>query len=482
MALDPGSASPLHVQLTEQLRQLILSGRLAPGTRLPSSRQLAEELGVSRSTVVAAFEQLASEGYSEGRHGSGVYVASQLPESQLLVRVAKPLIPKSAGATPAGPDPVRPFQVAAPELALFPHEEWARLAWRIWRNPSTALLGQPDPKGWLPLRRAIGEHLSVARGLDADPNHIVITSGVAEAISVVAAALFSPGDRIAVEEPGYPLLRRALTISGLDPLPVAVDESGFDPARIGRRVAAVAVTPSRHYPLGMTMPLPRRLQLLAWAEAGGYVLEDDYDSEFRYRGRPLPALMSLDRAGRTLYIGSFSKVISPSIRLGYIVVPPPLEPLIAQALKEQGPKASLMPQPVLAEFMSSGIFAAHVRRMRRLYAKRQSFLLAAAERHLSGLVRIAPEPAGMHVIADLLDPSLTDIVASESAAAAGLVAPALSSFATTPQRRQGLVLGYAAFPEPELERAVRLLAQALGKAGGRKLPLRGAAASVKGGS
>lgn len=460
VALDPAAETPLHVQLAGQLRQLILSRRLQAGARLPSSRQFAQELNVSRSTVVTALDQLASEGYSEGRHGSGVYVTADLPEHALEI-AASPAASRSE-PTAAHPMPVRPFQVAAPDLSLFPHEDWGRLAWKIWRAPDPDLLATADPMGWLPLRRAIADHLAAARGLACHAGQILVTSGIGEAIAITAQAVFRRGDRIWVEDPGYPLLLRALSLSGLRVSPVAVDANGLMLERLRGKASAVAVTPSRHYPLGMTMPVQRRLELISWAEsAGGWIIEDDYDSEFRYRGRPLPALMSLDPNGRTLYLGSFSKVISPAMRLSFLVVPDRLAQRFSATIAQLGAKASLMPQPVLAEFMASGQFGSHIRRMRRVYARRQAALIEAARKHLSGVAEIEPQAAGMHVIARLTLPHMTDAEASRRAEAAGLVAPALSSYAMHARRERGLVLGYAAFSEAEIERAVIALAAAL---------------------
>jgi GntR family transcriptional regulator/MocR family aminotransferase len=460
VALDPAAETPLHVQLAGQLRQLILARRLPAGARLPSSRQFAQELNVSRSTVVTALDQLASEGYCEGRHGSGVYVTADLPEHALEIAAA-PAASRGEGVA-AHPKPVRPFQVAAPDLSLFPHEDWARLAWKIWRSPDPDLLATADPMGWLPLRRAIADHLAAARGLACHAGQILVTSGIGEAVAIMAQALFRRGDRIWVEDPGFPLLLRALSLAGLRVSPVAVDANGLMLERMRGKASAVAVTPSRHYPLGMTMPVQRRLELIAWAEkTGGWIVEDDYDSEFRYRGRPLPALMSLDPNGRTLYLGSFSKVISPAMRLSFLVVPDRLAQRFSATIAQLGAKASLMPQPVLAEFMASGQFGSHIRRMRRVYAKRQAALIDAARHNLAGIADIEPQASGMHVIARLTVPHMTDAEASRRAEAAGLVAPALSSYAMHARRERGLVLGYAAFSEQEIDRAVVTLASAL---------------------
>jgi GntR family transcriptional regulator/MocR family aminotransferase len=459
LALDRAGREPLHAQLAEALRRFILARRIAPGARLPASRVLAQELGISRVTVVAAFDQLIGEGYAEGRRGSGVYVAADLPEQALELH--RPMRPEGDLPTSPATSPPRPFQPAAPDLSLFPYAEWAKLLDRQWRRPSSALVNHADPMGWPPLRAMIADYLGAARGIACSPGQIAITSGLAESIDLIVRAFLPPCARVLVEDPGYPLLRRAFASVGhrVDALPV--DQSGFNPA--DETAAAAALTPSRQYPLGTTMPLPRRLQLLEWARAlNAILIEDDYDSEYRYRGRPLPALMSLDQQGCVVYLGSFSKVLSSSLRLGYAVVAEERAARIRTALAEAGPKASLVPQPALAEFMASGQFAAHVRRMRRVYAKRQEALLAAAEAHLAPHLELTSEAAGMHLLARLAPRlRMDDIEASERALAAGVFAPALSRYYVGVPRQRGLLLGYAGFGEAVIESAARKLAASL---------------------
>jgi len=299
---------------------------------------------------------------------------------------------------------------------------------------------------------------------------VIVTSGVAEALDLIAHALMAPGAAVAVEEPGYPLAAHVLERAGRQPLPVAVDEQGLDVAALaqtGHAASAVLVTPSRHYPLGATLPLARRLDLIAWARHQSpprLVIEDDYDSEYRYHGQPLPALMGLDRHAPVIYLGSFSKVLTTSLRLGFMVVREPFREAIVRALAETGPRAGMTAQPVLARFMASGDFARHIRRTRRLYARRQKALLKAAERHLSDLLRVDPAPAGMHLVARLdaaLARRMDDAEASRRAAAAGIVAPPLSAYYAKTPRSQGLLLGYAGFDEAAIGEAVLALAAAL---------------------
>jgi GntR family transcriptional regulator/MocR family aminotransferase len=524
-------AGALHRQIYDQVRELVLDGRLAPGTRLPSTRALARDLGCSRNTAVLAFEQLLSEGYLEGRRGSGTYVSRVLPEDLLSVRgrapgaaaVRKPDLGgdgakrtarrarlsergrrlaelrrgQRTGVSERGS---RAFTPGIPELGSFPFEVWGRLLGRAWRRPSAALTRHGEPAGYPPLRAAIARYLGGVRALRCDWTQVVITSGAQHGLDLAARLLLDPDDRVWIEEPGYTGLRGPLMAAGARLVPLPVDAAGLSVAR-GRARAPDArlavVTPSHQYPLGVTMSLARRLELLDWARAAGaWIIEDDYDSEFRYAGRPLAALQSLDadprggyqrggqRGGqRVIYVGTFSKVLFPSLRLGYLVVPPDLVEPFGRARAALDDHPSSVTQPALAAFIEEGHFAAHVRRMRLLYAARRACLLAAAERHLGALLEVEPDEAGLHVVA-LLAPELAarmdDRAAEARAAAAGLTAPALSSFYLGAPGAgacrdgaghdgaghgapcgQGLLLGYAAVAEPEIEAGIEALARAL---------------------
>lgn len=456
LSLDRNGAQPLHLQLAEALRRLILIGRAAPGARLPASRQLARDLSVSRQTALTALEQLLAEGYLETRPGAGTYVARDLPH------LAPPEAPAPAGPAPQGPAPLRPFHPASPDMALFPHAAWARHLDRAWRRPGPELLGAADPLGWPGLRAAIAAHLAAWRGIGCAAGQVAITSGATETFELLSRVLFGPGEAVLIEQPGYAPMRAALARAGLRMLSMPVDEDG---ALLPEAVAArgAIVTPSRHYPLGVTMPLARRLALLDWARGdGAWVIEDDYDSEFRYTGAPLPALASLD-AERVIYVGSFSKLLSPALRLGYVVLPSALLPAFRAAVAETGPRASLIPQPALAGFMESGEFATHLRRMRRTYAQRQAVLRAALARHLPDHLIAPADPSGMHLVCRP-GPALQDVPDTEIAAraeAAGLTVRALSAYWPGGGGPQGLVLGYAGFAPEVLEVAVARLAAVL---------------------
>jgi GntR family transcriptional regulator/MocR family aminotransferase len=497
LSLDPAAAEPLYRQLYVQLRDAVLAGRLAPGTRLPSSRALAAELGCSRNTVVTAFEQLLCEGYLEGQVGSGSYVSSVLPEELLAVQGATERVAQQASAAPprglsargaslaaiARPrrDAVQPF-ARRPDVSSFPFDAWGRILGRIWRRPPAELTGYGDPAGYLPLRRVIAQYLQAVRGLVCSAEQVLITAGGQQALDLTARLLLDPGDAVWIEEPGFPGLRGALTAAGARLIPVPIDGEGLDVAA-GRRLAPdarlAAVTPSHQYPLGVTMSLARRLALLDWAREGGaWILEDDYDSEYRFAGRPLAALQGLDAGrsggpqaipGQVIYVGTFSKVLFPSLRLGYLVVPPGLVESLQRARESLDDHPSLVVQPALAAFIEEGHFATHVRRMRRLYATRQQALVAAAGRHLGGLLEFAPDDAGLHLVGRLsqdLAARMDDQEAVRRAAAAGLSVAPLSSFymtepAASQPTGQGLLLGYAAIPEERIAPAVKRLAEAL---------------------
>jgi GntR family transcriptional regulator / MocR family aminotransferase len=468
VSLDRTLAATLQIQFAEQLRRMILLGRILPGARLPSSRELAAELGVSRATIVAAIDQLKSEGYVDGRQGSGCYVSPSLPEQALQIKpsITSYRMQSASRCKLQSTKAPRPFQLGATDASLFPYDIWARLLYRIWRRPQAELVVLPDPFGWPALRQAIAEHLRDWRGISCCAAQVIITSGAADATELIARSVFKSGDKIFVEEPGFPTVRHALSNAGLFPLPVPVDEEGFnvEPAISKHRARGAFVTPSRQFPLGATLPLARRLELLDWAQStGSYVVEDDFDSEYRYEGSPLPALMSLDRNAVAIYVGSFSKVLSPTLRLGFLVVPERLLKSFHQYICLRGATASLVCQPVLAEFMSAGFYATHIRRARRCYSRRKSALLQASDQ-LRGLLKIAPTSAGMHLVAELspaLSKRMTDVEAARRAERVGVNTPALSNYyAGTPNRR-ALLLGFAGFPEDVSLAAINRLGAAL---------------------
>ena len=477
-AIGLDARQPLQRQVYDQLRALILSGRAGSGARLPSTRALAAELSVSRNTVSAAYDQLHAEGFLVGHVGSGSYVAPDLPrpDGGTAPRKSKARAagPSRRGAALASLAPghvarSRAFTPGLPALDEFPFALWSRLLGRAWRSPQRAWLAHGDPAGLPELRTAIAGHLSAMRGVRCAAEQVLIVSGSQAAIALAARVLLDPGDVALIEDPVYPGLERALASEGITAASAPVDGEGLDIAaasRLAPRARMACVTPSHQYPLGHTMSLARRIALLDWASRrGAFVLEDDYDSEFRYRGRPLAALQGLDQDGRVVYVGSFSKVMFPALRVAYLVVPPHLVDAFRRARAALEDHPSTMAQPALARFIEDGHFVTHLGRMRRLYAARQAALLESGARHLDGLLDVAPDPAGMHLVGyatKALQRRMTDREGSARAAARGVTAQALSAYYRGRAKKQGFLLGYAAHSEREIEKAVKVLAEVLG--------------------
>ncbi|MCB8962485.1 MAG: PLP-dependent aminotransferase family protein [Ardenticatenales bacterium] len=470
--LDRQDETPLHRQLYEQLRELIWTGRLPPGSRLPPTRDLAQELGLSRSTVVEAIQQLASEGFVVGRQGAGTFVNSELPEAAFA--------PGRATVAPTTPQPVAPrlsqrgqrsllghasrtgaglpFQPGLPETATFPFKIWRKLLNRRWQAPDYRALAYGDPAGYLPLREQIAQHVATSRGVHCTPAQVIITSGTQQAIGLALQLLTDPGDTVWLENPGYSGARHAMQGAGLDIVPVPVDEQGLVvDAGLERAPAArlAYVSPSHQYPAGGIMSLARRRQLLGWAaEQNAWILEDDYDSEYRYAGHPLASLQGLDQTGNVLYSGTFSKVLFPGLRLGYLIVPAGLESAFATARGHADRGSCQVTQQVLHDFMAAGHLARHIRRMRTLYMERQAVLVEALAEHCGQWIMTRPAPAGLHLVG-WLPAGWDDAAVSARLAEAGIIAPALSGYSLTPLDRGGLVLGYAAVDEGTIRATVR---------------------------
>jgi GntR family transcriptional regulator/MocR family aminotransferase len=476
--LEPGTGAPLFRQLYEGLRNAILEGRLSAGARLPATRRLAEELGVSRNTVVNAYEQLLAEGYLKGWMGSGTYVPQALPDKMITARpaprtgqAAQPRRPRLSrrGQLLAQLEHVAgcfrgvsmPFRMSGPALNAFPHNTWLRLVARHHRRTPPQHMSYDHPAGFGPLREAIAEHLRQARAVHCDPDQVLILSGAQQAFDLSARLLLDPGDKAWVEHPGYSGMWAALRAAAVDLIPVPVDDDGLD-VSAGRRLCPdarlVYVTPSHQFPLGVTLSLARRLALLDWArQAGAWIFEDDYDSEFRYTGRPLAALQGLDQDGRVLYVGTFSKSLYPALRLAYLVVPPDLVDAFTAARAVTDRQAPTLMQAVVAEFLREGHFVRHVRRMRIVYKELQETLLRAAQRDLDGQLELSPSATGMHLVG-WLEPGRNDVEVSRAAARVGIEAAPLSSCCLTPPERGGLLLGYAGFDARQIRDGVRRLA------------------------
>lgn len=414
MVLDRRRSMPLHTQLVQQFKARIGDRRLAPGVRVPSTRDAAQLLGVSRTTVTTAYEQLMSEGYLESRRGAGTFVPATLP----IVAPTRTAPTTSHGSLPPvrvsdfvrrlgewrPPVPVPHARIdlssREPDLRLFPLSEWSRLLRQQMRQrPLGRPPSQDDIGGVAPLREAIAGYLRYARGVRCEPDQVLVVTGSQQALDLCARVLVNPGDRVAIENPGYPEARRLFGAMGARVMPVPVDADGLRVGRLPSRARLAIVTPSHQYPLGMALSLTRRLELLHWAERPDrLILENDYDSEFRYDGSPLPALQGLGDASRVVYVGTFSLVMFPALRIGYLVVPRPLVTPFLQAKWHTDRHTPHLEQGALATFITRGHLARHIRRMRRVYRRRRDVLLEALHTHLGQRVAIADATSGLHVV------------------------------------------------------------------------------------
>ena len=458
LLLEPGQG--LARQLYQGLRGRILTGELAAGVRLPASRELARLLGVSRNTVTAAYEQLLAEGFLDSRPGDGTYV---VPVTQALT--APDATVRATPAPPASVPPGAPcaFRVGLPAVDLFPFATWARLQQRFWRQPEPALLGYREPGGEPRLRRLLCAYLRQARGLVCAPEQILITNGAQQAIELCARLLLAPGAQAAMEDPGYRAAALALQSGGARLQGVPVDDAGLVVEHLARQpdCRLVYVTPSHQYPSGAVLSLPRRLALLDWArQADGWIVEDDYDGEYRYQGAPLAPLAALDRHGRVLYVGTFSKIAFPGLRLGYLVAPPALVPALLELQRAGIRHLDSATQTVMADFIEQGHFQRHIRRMRRAARSRRDALLAGWP-EVAGCATPGVPVAGLHLCLPVASlPREAELVAQ--AAAVGVELNALSRYwlpegPTPPDARAGLVLGFAAVPEAQIEQALARL-------------------------
>jgi GntR family transcriptional regulator/MocR family aminotransferase len=472
LPVDRTAGPPIHRQIYEGFRGAILDGRLRPRQRVPSTRALAGDLGVSRLPVLAAYDQLLHEGYLVARVGSGTFVSDAVPDDLLRSpAVTGGARPRAARTSPRPAPRARdygglgPFRMSLPALDQFPHAAWARMVARHAHGLSHAQMAYSDPAGTTALRVAIADHLRTARGVRCEADQVLVVSGSQAALRITAAALLGRGDRVAIEEPGYPFARKALGANGAEVVPVPVDEEGLSLdalRRSERRVRAAYVTPSHQYPLGMSMTAARRFALLDWAaRREAWVIEDDYDSEYRYVSRPLGSLQGMDPNERVVYVGTFSKVLFPALRVGYLVVPAGLWQRFMEARTTLDLLSPTLYQLVLAEFLREGHFARHLRRMRGVYARRRAALRTGLMRHCGDRLTIHNADAGLHV-AVLLADKLDDREVVRRMAGRGLTATALStSYADEARARSGLLLGFGGFTERRLLEATRVLGEIL---------------------
>jgi GntR family transcriptional regulator/MocR family aminotransferase len=472
--VDPAARDTLQQQIYAGIRRAILAGRFAPATRLPSSRTLAADLGVSRTTSLLALEQLIAEGYVVARPGSGTYVAPDLPDDLPWARHVRPVLarrhpPLSARAAALAdlkvrawrlPGPPRPFRLGTPALDLLPVPVWSQLTSRRLRTASQT---QFDYGEWPPLREAIAARLLNARGTQCSPDQIVITAGAQGGLDLMARLLLDPGDAAWMEDPGYAGAQGALVAAGARIVPVPVDADGLDVGaglRRARDARLAYVTPSHQFPLGVVMSLRRRLALLKWASAAeAWVLEDDYDSEFRHGTRPIPCLHGLDVDGRVIYMNTFSKSLFPTLRLGFLVVPLDLRDRLVAARRSLELQPPVLNQAVLADFLAEGHYERHLRRMRSAYRERLEGMVAAAEQYCGGVLRVRPVLTGLHAVADLV--GVDDEAVFQEAMARGIETMPLSMYYSGRAMANGLVLGFGPVRPEESADGMRKLAAAI---------------------
>ena len=468
--VDRNSSVPLFRQIYDRTRIAITAGHMRPGERLPSARSLAAQLGAARGTVEAAYATLAGEGWIVARGAAGTVVAPELGEAPQPGPPAFAPAPQPAFNTVDAESMPYPFRMGLPALDAFPRKLWARLVAREARTVSPGRLNYPDPAGDHGLREAISAYLAISRGVFCTPDQVFITGGYQGGLSLIARALIEPGAAVWFEDPGYHLARRGLVAAGAHLVPIPVDDDGM---RVEEAIAHApqarfaVVTPSHQSPLGVALSLPRRLALLAWAEANSACLiEDDYDGEFHYAGRPLPALKSLDRGDVVLYAGSFSKVLFPGLRLGYLVVPTRLTEQFAAVAHAFGGGYGRLEQAVVARFMVEGHFARHLKRMRGLYAARRTALAAALTNVFGDRLQIGLQSGGMHLLArpsgDTPDRELVRLAEQD-----GLSPAALSAHAIVADSGPGLLLSFTNIQETQAENAARALLRAIGDGVGR---------------
>jgi GntR family transcriptional regulator/MocR family aminotransferase len=479
IALDCRTKTPMYRQLYDWFRRAIIDGQMRPGQRVPSTRGLAAELKISRIPVLSAYEQLLAEGYFETFVGAGTCVARSIPDDTLsppsvkarkrlqeIVEKPGPRRVSRRGAAlthmPAQSwlDNLGAFRVSLPALDHFPIGVWSKLVARHSRRPPRGIMAYGDAMGYLPFRDAIAEYLGAVRAVRCEPSQILVTTGSQQALQISAQVLLDPKDRVWMEEPGYPGARQAFMTAGAQLIPVRVDHDGMNVAEIirqGREARAVYVTPSHQYPMGMTMGATRRMLLLNWAvRSGAWIIEDDYDSEYRFGSRPIASLQGLDTDGRVIYVGTFSKVLFPALRLGYVVVPKDLVAAFSAARDAADVFSSTLYQAVLTDFIREGHFARHIRRMRMLYMERRRALVNAIQIQMGDMTEVIGAEAGLHLVA-LLSQGTDDVAVSRKAAEKGISAMPLSICYLKPPTRSGLILGYGGANARQIHDGIRKL-------------------------
>ena len=482
ITLDRDSSIPLYSQVAEEIRQAILQGRLKPKQKLPSSRTLAESLEISRITVTQSYDQLTSEGYLETQPGSGTYVCSQLPDhwltnqakerspqndSQLLSSLSdygRSLI-KADSSEALEPVAEISFRYGNPATEQFPVKIWRKLLSRHCHYQPAIFDYTYDPAGYLPLRKAIADYLARSRGVHCQAKQVLIINGSQQGLDLMTRLFVQPGDWVAVEEPGYISVRQCFLGQRAKIQPIAIDNQGLKLDILNQctqQFKLLYVTPSHQFPTGVVLSLPRRLALLEWAQkTGTLILEDDYDSEFRYDESPIPALQSLDRNDSVVYIGSFSKILFPSLRIGYLVVPPALIPIVCQARWLCDRFTPLLEQYVLTDFITEGHFERHIRRIRRFYNQRRQVLVKAINNYLGERATILGENAGIHLIVRL-HTKLSEEKMIKSANEVGVGMISLKPYYLQATTTKAFIFGYSSLTEAQLIEGVLRLASIKG--------------------
>jgi GntR family transcriptional regulator/MocR family aminotransferase len=469
---------PLYRRVYHALKAMIRDGRLAPAARLPSTRELAADLRISRNTVMLAYEQLLAEGYVVSRNRATTSVANALPAPRMptvprhksahsppVSAYARRLI-RLLGAPPTGAtrSGLRyDFRYGEPSIDEFPREIWRRLLAARARRPARDAFGYAHPAGYAPLREALAEYLKRARGVVCEADQIVITNGAQQGFDLAARVLLEPGDVAVVEEPHYPGVTIPFEAAGARLALTPVDGGGLQTHKLPSRARLAYVTPCHQFPTGVIMPLERRLALLAWAaRANSWVIEDDYVSEFRYEGHPLEALQSLDRDGRVIYVGTFSKTLFPALRIAYLVLPRSLVPSFVAAKWATDRFSATLAQEALTDFITTGQFERYLRRAGNRNAARRRALIGALRQHFGDRVEIAGENTGVHLVVWLNDVRPRDLAAVIARARqAGVGLYSMAPFHTSPPRRAGLLFGYASLTEADIRAAIRRVAEVI---------------------
>jgi GntR family transcriptional regulator/MocR family aminotransferase len=463
-------AGPLFRQVYTGLRKAILSGAFKSGERLPSTRELAQQLGISRTVVLLAYDQLLAEGFAAGRTGSGTYVSSAvapagptISEPSAKVRLA-PFGKAAASAwskvnVPSRRSPALPYDFAygRSDLAIFPFAMWRRMLLKCARKVSAAELDYGQAGGTSSLREAICAHLRRSRAVNCDPSQVIVVNGSQQGLDLIARVLLQPGDRVAIEDPAYQGTTEVLRAAGARLLPVSVDEQGLDPGRLPGRARLVFVTPSHQFPSGAILPLPRRVALLEWASRrDAVIVEDDYDGEFRYEGQALESLQGLDRDSRVIYVGTFSRTIFSALRIGYLVVPKGLVNAFSAGKWLCDRHTPSLEQATLAEFISCGMYERYLRRVRRRNAARRDVLLGAVSKYLGDAVQVTGAAAGAHVV---LWPAarIDEATLVADAASRGVGVYPISPYYQKRPVRTGVLLGYSRVTESQILEGVRRL-------------------------